>query len=89
MTIRIAAFYKFFDFPGFEAARPCLSETLEAAGVRGTVLLAAEGINGTIAASPEGIETALAALRACRVPRRWKRNSQKRRKTRSCASRCG
>ncbi|HPE46930.1 MAG TPA: rhodanese-related sulfurtransferase [Hyphomonas sp.] len=64
MTIRIAAFYKFFDFPGFEAARPCLSETLEAAGVRGTVLLAAEGINGTIAASPEGIETALAALRA-------------------------
>ncbi|MEZ5952835.1 MAG: rhodanese-related sulfurtransferase [Hyphomonas sp.] len=64
MTIRIAAFYKFFDFPGFEAARPCLAETLEAAGVRGTVLLAAEGINGTIAASPEGIETALAALRA-------------------------
>ena len=45
MTIRIAAFYKFFDFPGFEAARPCLSETLEAAGVRGTVLLAAEGID--------------------------------------------
>ena len=64
MTIRIAAFYKFFDFPHFEAARGPLFETLDAAGVRGTVLLAAEGINGTIAASPEGIETALAALRA-------------------------
>jgi len=64
MTTRIAAFYKFFDFPHFEAARGPLFETLDAAGVRGTVLLAAEGVNGTIAASPEGIETALAALRA-------------------------
>ena len=64
MTTRIAAFYLFFPFPGFEAAREPLRQTLEAAGVRGTVLLAGEGVNGTIAASPEGIETALAALRA-------------------------
>lgn len=64
MTTRIAAFYLFFHFPGFEAAREPLRAALEAAGVRGTVLLAAEGINGTIAASPEGIETALLTLRA-------------------------
>ncbi|MEZ5997499.1 MAG: rhodanese-related sulfurtransferase [Hyphomonas sp.] len=64
MTTRIAAFYKFFAFPDFEAARAPLFETLDAAGVRGTVLLAAEGVNGTIAASPEGIDAALAVLRA-------------------------
>ncbi len=64
MTIRIAAFYKFFAFPGYETARAPLTAALEAAGVRGTVLLASEGINGTIAASPGGIGAALAALRA-------------------------
>ena len=64
MTTRIAAFYLFFPFPTYEAAREPLRDTLEAAGVKGTVLLAAEGVNGTIAASPEGIDTALAALRA-------------------------
>ena len=64
MTTRIAAFYLFFPFPGFEAAREPLRATLEAAGVKGTVLLAEEGVNGTIAASPDGIDTALATLRA-------------------------
>ncbi|MCA8901371.1 MAG: hypothetical protein KDA53_08970, partial [Hyphomonas sp.] len=64
MTTRIAAFYKFFDFPEFERARAPLAQVLQDAGVKGTVLLAAEGVNGTIAASPEGIDTALAALRA-------------------------
>lgn len=64
MTYRVAAFYKFFDFPDFEAVRGPLTETLSAAGVKGTVLLAAEGVNGTIAGPADGIETALAALRA-------------------------
>ena len=64
MTYTIAAFYLFTPLPEFEALRAPLSDTLEAAGVRGTVLLASEGINGTIAASPDGIEIALAALRA-------------------------
>ena len=36
----------------------------EAAGVRGTILLAAEGVNGTVAGSAVGIEATLAALRA-------------------------
>ncbi len=64
MTYRVAAFYKFFSFPDFEACKGPLTETLSAAGVKGTVLLAAEGVNGTIAGPADGIETALAALRA-------------------------
>ncbi len=64
MTYQIAAFYKFFAFPDFEARRADLAQTLCGAGVKGTVLLAAEGVNGTIAGTPDGIATALAALRA-------------------------
>ncbi|MFH1517101.1 MAG: hypothetical protein ABIH17_04380, partial [Pseudomonadota bacterium] len=64
MTYRVAAFYKFFALPDFEARRATLAETLGAAGVKGTVLLAAEGVNGTIAGTAEAIATALAALRA-------------------------
>ena len=64
MTYTIAAFYKFFSFPDFESHRARLADTLDAAGVKGTVLIAAEGVNGTIAGTAEGIETALATLRA-------------------------
>ncbi len=64
MTYTVAAFYKFFSFPDFEARRAALAETLCGAGVKGTVLLASEGVNGTIAGTAEGIETALATLRA-------------------------
>jgi UPF0176 protein len=64
MTYRVAAFYKFFALPDFEARRAALAETLGAAGVKGTVLLAGEGVNGTIAGTAEAIGTALSALRA-------------------------
>lgn len=64
MTFKVAAFYKFFALPDFESRRAPLAETLEASGVKGTVLLATEGVNGTIAGTPEAIDTALAALRA-------------------------
>tara|TARA_R110000787_G_scaffold8528_3_gene28852 strand:+ start:126 stop:1067 length:942 start_codon:yes stop_codon:yes gene_type:complete len=64
MTFKVAAFYKFFALPDFESRRAPLAETLEASGVKGTVLLATEGVNGTIAGTPEAIETALTALRA-------------------------
>jgi UPF0176 protein len=64
MTFKVAAFYKFFALPDFESRRAPLAETLDAAGVKGTVLLATEGVNGTIAGTPEAIDTALAALRA-------------------------
>ena len=64
MTYTIAAFYKFFSFPDFEARKADLARLLCGAGVKGTVLLAAEGVNGTIAGTADGIETALSALRA-------------------------
>ena len=64
MTYHVAALYKFFPFPDFEAHRANLTRTFSAAGVKGTLLLAAEGVNGTIAGPPDGIETALKALRA-------------------------
>ncbi len=64
MTVRIAALYRFarFDDPG--AIRDHLHAVAEAAGVRGTLLIAGEGINGTIAGTPEGIEAILSAIRA-------------------------
>ena len=64
MTYCVAAFYKFFAFPDFEAHRASLTVTLRNAGVKGTVLLATEGVNGTIAGLPEAIERAIIALRA-------------------------
>lgn len=64
MTYKIAAFYKFFSLPDFEARKADLAQLLCGAGVKGTVLLAAEGVNGTIAGTADGIETALSALRA-------------------------
>lgn len=64
MTYTVAAFYKFFSFPDFEARRAALAETLCGAGVKGTVLLASEGVNGTIAGTANGVEAALATLRA-------------------------
>ena len=60
----VAAFYKFAPLPDFEERRAPLFETLDAAGVMGTVLLASEGVNGTISGTRAGIDTALAALRA-------------------------
>ncbi|KDA04144.1 rhodanese-related sulfurtransferase [Hyphomonas oceanitis] len=64
MTFKVAAFYKFFALPDFESRRAPLAETLEASGVKGTVLLATEGVNGTIAGTAKAIDTALAAMRA-------------------------
>jgi UPF0176 protein len=64
MTCTVAAFYKFVALPDFESRQPALAETLNAAGVKGTVLLASEGVNGTIAGTEGAIDTALAALRA-------------------------
>ena len=60
----VAAFYKFVPLPDFEERRAQLFDTLNGAGVMGTVLLAAEGINGTIAGTRAGIDRALAILKA-------------------------
>ena len=64
MTVRIAAFYKFFRFPDYQERRPALAAAFCGLGVKGSVLLAAEGVNGTIAGSPAAIDAALAKLRA-------------------------
>ncbi|MFN4023710.1 MAG: rhodanese-related sulfurtransferase [Hyphomonas sp.] len=64
MTVRIAAFYRFFRFPDYAARREGLAKALCGLGIKGSVLLAEEGVNGTIAGSPEGIDAALGLLRA-------------------------
>ncbi|GAA3704690.1 rhodanese-related sulfurtransferase [Sphingomonas cynarae] len=64
MTIRIAALYRFARFADPAAIRTHLEAVAQAAGIRGTLLIAGEGINGTIAGSDAGIDTMLAAIRA-------------------------
>lgn len=64
MTVRIAAFYKFFRFPDHEERRQPLARKFCGLGIKGTLLLAEEGVNGTIAGSPESVEAALAELRS-------------------------
>lgn len=61
---RISAFYHFAPLPDYEALRQPLLETAEAAGVRGSILLANEGVNGTIAGTEEGIAEVVAWLRS-------------------------
>ncbi|MEQ9506197.1 MAG: rhodanese-related sulfurtransferase [Hyphomonas sp.] len=64
MTVRIAAFYKFFRFPDYAERRQLLAQRFCALGIKGTLLLAEEGVNGTIAGAPDAIESALSELRA-------------------------
>ncbi len=64
MTIRIAALYRFARFDDPAAIRAHLHAAAEAAGIRGTLLVAGEGINGTIAGMPEAIDRMLATIRA-------------------------
>ncbi|WP_347313689.1 rhodanese-related sulfurtransferase [Defluviimonas sp. SAOS-178_SWC] len=59
----VAALYKFTAFPDPAALRPGLLAACEAAGVKGTLLLAREGINGTIAGSRAGIDAVLSHIR--------------------------
>ncbi len=60
----VAALYHFTRFDDPSALRGPLLDACEAAGIRGTLLLAREGINGTIAGTREGIDAALAQIRA-------------------------
>ncbi len=64
MTVRIAAFYRFFAFRNHADRRHEIARRLCRLGIKGSVLLAAEGINGTIAGSAEAIDKALHALAA-------------------------
>ncbi len=62
--LTVAALYRFARFEDPAAHRDHLFAIGEAAGIRGTLLLAREGINGTIAGTNEAIETVIAAIRA-------------------------
>lgn len=59
----VAALYHFTSFSDPAALRGPLLATCEAAGIRGTLLLAREGINGTIAGDAAGIAAVLAHIR--------------------------
>lgn len=60
----VAALYRFTRFADPASVKPALLAVCEAAGARGTLLLAREGINGTIAGSDDGIAAVLAHIRA-------------------------
>ena len=51
--VRVAALYRFARFADPKALRAPLLHACEAAGIKGTLLLAREGINGTIAGTPD------------------------------------
>ena len=61
--LTVAALYKFTPFPDADALQGPLLASCEAAGVRGSLLLAREGINGTIAGTRSGIDAVLAHIR--------------------------
>ncbi len=61
---RVCALYRFTPFADPAALKPPLLAACEAAGVRGTLLLAHEGINGTIAGPDAGMDAVLAHIRA-------------------------
>jgi UPF0176 protein len=62
--IVVCALYKFVALKNYQELRTPLLETMEANGVRGTLLLANEGINGTVAGTREGIDALLNWLQA-------------------------
>lgn len=59
----IAALYHFASLPDYRELREALQACCQAAGIRGTLLLAEEGINGTVSGSRAGIDALLARLR--------------------------
>lgn len=61
--VTVAAFYRFFPFTDYVPYRALLKAHMEAAGIKGTVLLAPEGINGTVAGSREAVDALLAYFR--------------------------
>ncbi|MBD0335326.1 MAG: rhodanese-related sulfurtransferase [Cyanobacteria bacterium Co-bin13] len=64
MVLTVATFYKFAKLTDYQEMRQPLLQVCQAAGVKGTILLALEGINGTLAGLQSGIEAVLAELRA-------------------------
>jgi len=63
-AILVAALYQFMRFDDPEALKDPLLAACEAAGIKGTLLLAREGINGTIAGEAEALAAVLGHIRA-------------------------
>ncbi|MDE3237962.1 MAG: rhodanese-related sulfurtransferase [Paracoccaceae bacterium] len=61
--LTVAALYRFTRFDDPAALAGPLGAVCEAAGVKGTLILAGEGINGTIAGPNDGIAAVLAHIR--------------------------
>jgi UPF0176 protein len=58
-AVVVCALYKFVRLENFTQLRQPLLESMEAHGIKGTLLLAFEGINGTVAGSREGVNNLL------------------------------
>ncbi len=63
MSYVVCALYRFVDLPDHADLRAPLLNRMEAADIRGTLLLAAEGINGTVAGQRDAIDDLLSYLR--------------------------
>ena len=63
MSVLVAAFYRFAALEALPALRCELLQLADAAGVRGTILLAGEGVNGTISGPDAGVQAVLERLR--------------------------
>jgi UPF0176 protein len=64
MVLTVATFYKFVRLADYADLQPPLLQACEAAGVKGTILLAREGINGTLAGPRSSLDTVLNGLQA-------------------------
>ncbi|WP_094559399.1 rhodanese-related sulfurtransferase [Synechococcus sp. 8F6] len=62
MSVLVAAFYRFAALEALPALRRELLQLGDAAGVRGTILLAGEGVNGTISGPDAGVQAVLQRL---------------------------
>ncbi|MEO9462632.1 MAG: rhodanese-related sulfurtransferase [Marinomonas sp.] len=63
LPIQVAALYRFVKFDDFAELQGPLQAACDAAGTKGTILLAHEGVNGTIAGSEEAIAAVLDHIR--------------------------
>ncbi len=62
--IRVAALYQFSRFDDPAAVQTGLRTVCDAAGTKGTLLIAREGINGTIAGAPDAVARVVGHIRA-------------------------
>lgn len=64
LPICVAALYKFASVKDAEKRRDALAGLCDAAGIKGTILIAREGLNGTVAGTDPAIEQVLSGIRS-------------------------